>query len=218
MKLKTILALAIMAFANFALATESCTYSIKDRYGFEYETLTRYSYSRESACSDADFACRQAIAEGQRYGRYYDAHCEEKYDAPRPPMPPGRDLICTTDLVDYYGSIVRSFSGRGRTEYEACAQSDEFCKYELSRHDTRGSRCLTRGINGRPGPGPGPLPPRVKTESCTATRFDPQGITIENYFASHTGPVHSDVRGEACRIALNYCSQELRGRQFCRAQ
>jgi len=212
--MKILITFVLFGIAQFSFASESCTYAIKDPYGFEYETLTRYSYSRPAACSEANMACREAIAYGQRYGRYYDAHCEEKYDSPnRPPLPPSRDLICTTDMVDYYGSIVRSFSGTGRTEYEACAQSDQFCKYELSRRDTYGARCITRGIGNRPGPAP--RPPRVITENCTATRFDPQGIAIENYFASHTGPVNTDVKGEACRMALNYCSQELRGRQFC---
>lgn len=205
--MKTLLALALMMIANFAFAADTCTFAIKDPYGFEYETITRTSYSRPAACADAEFACREAIAYGQRYGRYYDAHCEEKWE---PTYPPTRDVMCTTDLVDYYGSIVRSFTGTGRSEWEACAQSDEFCRYELSRGDSRGRRCVTRGRGN-----PGPLPPRTKTESCTATRFDPQGIAIENYHASHTGPIHSDVRGEACRIALNYCSRELRGRQFC---
>lgn len=209
--MKTIIALALMAFAQLASATESCTYAIKDPYGYEYETLTRYSYSRSAACSDADFACRQAIAEGQRYGRYYDAHCEEKWDN----RPPQRDVMCTTDMVDFYGYVVRSFTGTGRTEWDACAQSDNFCKYELSRNDSRGYRCVTRGTNPGPGPGPGPRPPRVITENCTATRFDPFGMTIQNYFASHTGPVNTDVKGEACRQAMYSCQSEIRGRQYC---
>jgi hypothetical protein len=210
--MKTLIALALMAIASMASAQESCTYAIKDNYGYEYETLTRYSYSRQAACSDADFACRQAIAEGQRYGRYYNAHCEEKWDRPTPPP---REVMCTTDLVDWNNYVVRSFTGTGRTDYEACAQSENFCRYELQRHDTRGYRCITRGNNPGPGPGPGPRPPRTTTESCTATRFDPQGITIQNYFASHTGPVNSDVKGEACRKALYSCQSEIRGRQYC---
>lgn len=210
--MKKLIALSLLLLSTLAWSSESCTFAIKDNYGREYETLTRYSYSRQAACADADFACRQTIAEGQRYGRYYDAHCEEKYDTPtRPPYPPTRDLMCITDLVDYYGTIVRSFSGMGRTEFDACEQSDNFCKYELARGDSFGYRCVTRGING----GPGPRPPRMVTESCTATRFDPQGIRIENYFASHTGPYNTDVRGEACRMAMNYCYQEIRGRQYC---
>ena len=211
--MKTLIALALLAFASVSMASESCTYAIKDRWGTEFETLTRYSYTRSAACADASYACSDALALGQRYGRYYDAFCEEKWE---PSYPNPRLEICTTDLVDYYGSTVRSFRGEGRTSYEACAQSDEFCRYELNRHDTRGWRCVTRGNRPGPGPGPGPIPPRQKTESCTATRFDPQGINIENYYATWTGPVHSDVRGEACRQALNQCSRDLRGRQFCR--
>jgi hypothetical protein len=214
--MKLLIGLFLLTLTTFAQANVACSVSIKDNYGFEYEVLTRYSYSREAACSEAHYACRQSIAEGQTYGRYYDAFCVEQNSAPnpppRPPFPPNTNLMCTTDLVDTFGSTIRSFTGYGRTEWEACGQSDEFCRYELSRGDSFGKRCLTRGI----GNGPGPRPPRQTTEQCTVNRYDPAGYFIQSYFASHTGPVNSDVKGEACRKAINTCSYDIRGRQTCR--
>lgn len=216
--MKALLGLFLFSIASVSFASETCTFVIKDRYGYEYENHTRYSYSKDAACGDASWSCEQALANARAQGRYYDATCEMKYDSgpgnPRPPFPPTATAMCTTDLVDYYGTTIRSFSGSGRTEYEACRQSDEFCSYELNRGDSRGRRCVRRG-NGGGYPQP-PRPPRETTESCTANRYDPAGFFIESYYASHTGPVGSDVRGAACRKALNNCSYEIRGRQTCR--
>ncbi len=128
-----------------------------------------------------------------------------------PPIPPTSvTAMCTTDLVDYYGNTVRSFTGSGWDNYDACRQSEEFCQYELQRHNTYGYRCVTRG-GGRP-----PQPPRETTESCQASRFDPAGYFIESYFATATGPYHMNVKEQACRRAYETCSRELRGRQTCR--
>lgn len=214
--MKVLLGLFLLMMTSLSFAGETCTYVIKDRYGYEFENHTRYSsYSRDAACSDASWACNTALSNARAQGRYYDANCEMKYESgpvnPRPPFPP-TSVSCTTDLVDYYGSTIRSYSASGRTEYEACRQSDEFCSYELNRGDSRGRRCVRRTGGGYPYP----QPPRQTTESCTANRYDPAGFFIESYYASHTGPVGSDVRGEACRKALNSCSYEIRGRQTCR--
>lgn len=217
--MKALLGLFLLSIAGMSFAGETCTYVIKDRYGYEYENHTRYSsYSRDAACSDASWACSTALSNARAQGRYYDANCEMKYDGPnnpRPPYPPTTVVSCTTDLVDWYGSIIRSFSGTGYNQSEACRQSDQFCQYELQRGDSNGRRCVTRGNGGGGYPNP-PRPPRETTESCTANRYDPAGFFIQSYNASHTGPVGTDVRGQACRKAIDYCSREIRGRQTCR--
>ncbi len=213
--MKLILGMLLLTLSSLAQADVPCSASIKDYRGYEYEVLTRYSYSKDAACSEAGYACRASLSEGQSYGRYYDAFCEVENTTPlppnRPPIPPSSQVMCRTDLVDTFGSIFRSFTGYGQNEWEACRQSDDFCNYELSRGDSFGKRCLTRGTGGHD-----PRPPRQTTEQCSAGRFDPAGYYIESYLASHTGPVGSDVKGEACRKALNLCSYEIRGRQTCR--
>ena len=201
------------------MASDSCTFVIKDNYGYEYEQITRLGYSQSDACSNASYDCSLTISRAQQAGRYYDAYCAQKYGPVtpnRPPIPPTAVTNCTTDLVDYYGYNVRSFTGSGRTKYEACAQSNEFCQYELRRNTSNGYRCVTRDNNGGGGSYPPPRPPRQVTESCSARRFDPSGMFIQSYFASFTGPVGSDVLGEACRRALNSCSYDIKGRQTCR--
>lgn len=215
--MKALLGLFLLSLASLSFAGETCTFVIRDRYGYEFETHTRYSsYSKDAACSDANWACSNALSNGRAQGRYYDANCEMKYDGPvnpRPPFPPTAVIMCTTDLVDWYGNTVRSFSGSGNSEWEACRQSEQFCQYELQRGDANGRRCVTRGVGGG---NPYPRPPRETTESCSAHRYDPAGFFIQSYNASHTGPIGSDVRGEACRKALNYCSRDIKGRQTCR--
>lgn len=71
-----------------------------------------------------------------------------------------------------------------------------------------------------PGPGPGPfpqpVPPRVVTESCSVTRYDPAGFVVQTHNATATGPVHTDVRGQACDRAMMDCRRNLKGRQSCR--
>ena len=219
--MKTLLALFLLSLASVSFASESCTFAIKDRYGYEYESHTRISYGREAACSDAQYACLVAISDGQRNGRYFDAYCEYKggpVTPNRPPLPPTSTVICTTDLVDYYGGIVRSFTGYGQSQWDACGQSEQFCRYELSRNTSNGWRCVTRGSGGGGYPYPQPRPPRDITETCKASRFDPAGYYIESYIQSYTGPYGSDVKGEACRRAYNQCSYEIRGRQTCRIE
>lgn len=218
--MKTLLALFLMTIASASFAIDSCSYIIKDRYGYEYETHTRRAYNKQAACSDADYACRVAISEGQRNGQYMDAFCEEKNGtiiSDIPPIPPTSTVMCTTDIVDYYNVSIRSFTGYGQTTRQACAQSEEFCNYELSRNTTRGWRCQTRGANGGGSyPYPQPRPPRDVTESCRVSRFDPAGYYIQTYIQTHTGPAYTDVKGEACRKAFSQCSYEIRGRQTCR--
>lgn len=229
--IKTLFALLALSF-SLAASAEICTAVIQDSRGYEWETFTRSSYSMPAACDQAQYDCNSALSWARSQGRYYDAQCVLKwqndpgpwpnpypnpYPNPNPnpnPYPnpgPGRDLMCQTDLVDIYGRVVRSFTALGPNEPSACAQSDNFCKSELSRNDSYGSRCVTRGIVNRPGP----VPPRMKTESCTANRYDPAGMFIQSYMASATGPWDSDVRGAACRQAYNDCSRDLRGRQTC---
>lgn len=239
--MKNLLVLFLMTFAGAAFANNSCTYVMKDRYGSEIQTFTRDGYGGQSACSDADYACRVGISDAQRNGNYDELYCEQGRsgisiggisiggiggisiggiggDPNRPPIPPSFTIMCRTDLVDYYNTVVRSFSGYGQNKRQACAQSEEFCNYELYRNNSNGRRCITRGSNdggGYPYPQPNPGRHQV-TKECRATRYDPSGYFIQSYNQTHTGSINSDVKGEACRKAFNQCSYELRGRQTCR--
>ena len=209
--MKTLLALILLGISGLASA-EFCTSVIKNRSGYEYEIFTRSSYSQQAACDQANYDCTRALNDAQASGQYYDAFCEIKYNQPIP-MPPQRTIICQTDLVDYYNQTVRSFTAPGANEYDACNTSDNFCKSELARNDSYGSRCVNRGLIGnRNDPRP---PDRTRTEQCSVNRLDPAGMFIQNYIASATGPINSDVKGEACRNAVYQCSMELRGRQTC---
>ncbi len=70
-----------------------------------------------------------------------------------------------------------------------------------------------------PGPGPGPrpptrpepipVPPAPRYETCTVNRLDPSGLFITSY--TQTGYTKS----EACRVATDMCSRDLKGRQTC---
>ncbi len=236
-----------MTFASAAFAKDSCTYVMKDRYGNEYETFTDTARGRDAACSDANYSCLRTLSENQRRGQG-DLYCEEKSSGitiggisiggiggisiggigggggitiggigpNRPPVPPSSSAICTTDLVDYYNSYIRSFTGYGQNYRQACAQSEQFCNDELYRNNSNGRRCVTRGSNGGGGY---PYPnPRDVTENCRATRYDPSGYFIQSYNQTASGPIYSDVKGEACRRAYNQCTYELRGRQTCRIE
>lgn len=211
--MKIIFALFLLTLSTI-VGAEVCTSVIKDqRTGYEYEEFTRSSYSRQAACDQAIYDCRGALAYAQSYGRYYDAICEIKFSRVPTPSPIPRNYICQTDLVDNWGQIVRTFTAPGPSEWEACNTSDNFCKADLARRDSFGVRCVNRGlIDNRNDPRP---PSRTKTEQCTVRRLDPAGMFIQNYIATATGPIHSDVKGEACRIAINDCSRDLRGRQTC---
>ena len=215
--MKTLLAIFILVISGLASA-EVCTSVIKDRSGYEWETFTRSSYSQQAACDQSDFDCRGALSYGQSVGRYYDAYCEIKYETPNPypnpnPSPRPNPLVCQTDLVDYYNRTVRTFTAPGSSEWDACSTSDIFCKTELARNDSYGYRCVNRGLIGnRNDPRP---PSRTKTEQCTANRLDPAGMFIQSYFATASGPIDSDVLGNACRQAVSDCSREIRGRQTC---
>ncbi|MFA6238537.1 MAG: hypothetical protein WC635_14480 [Bacteriovorax sp.] len=209
--MKTLLALFLLTFSAMASA-EVCTSVIKDRSGYEWESFTRSSYSQQAACDQAIYDCRGALSYGQSMGRYYDAFCEIKYDR-QDPYPDPRGVICQADLVDRYMRTIRMFTAPGATEYEACTQSMRFCQDALNRRDTMGTNCVNRGlIDNRNDPRP---PTRTKTEQCTANRLDPAGMFIQRYVATAVGPMNSDVRGQACRQAVNDCSRDLRGRQTC---
>ncbi len=214
--MKTLLTLTctlLLTLSTFASA-EVCTSVIKDRSGYEFETFTRTDYSQAAACDQALFDCRNALSMAQSYGRYYDAICEIKYNQPNPyPRPNPNPLVCQTDMMDYYGKVVRTFSAPGATEYEACGTSDNFCKVELARNNSYGFTCVNRGlINNRQDPRP---PRRDRTEQCMTNRRDPAGMFIQSYLATATGPEGTDVLGEACRLSMNDCSRDIRGRQTC---
>jgi hypothetical protein len=202
--MKAMMVLILLAISSFSMA-DVCTSVIKDRSGYEWESFTRTSYSQEAACNQAIYDCRGALSYGQSVGRYYDAFCEVKYDRPRA-------IICQTDLVDYYGGTVRIFTAPGSSEWDACNTSDNFCKSELARNNSYGYRCVNRGLIGNRND---PQRPRTKTEYCSANRLDPAGMFIQSYNASASGPINSDVLGDACRHAISACSNEIRGRQIC---
>lgn len=215
--MKTALVFCALFFSSLVSA-ETCTSVIRDRSGYEWETFTRTSYSQQAACDQAIYDCHGALSFGQSVGRYYNAFCEISSGPiePQPtpaPYPDHNPIVCRTDLVDIYNQIVRIFSAPGASEFDACNNSDRFCKYELSRNSNYGFRCITRGLIGnRNEPR---MPERTRTEQCSVNRLDPAGMFIQNYIAFATGPINSDVRGEACRSAYNQCSMQLRGRQTC---
>lgn len=213
--MKTLLTLIFLGISGLVSA-EICTTVIKDNSGYEWETFTRSSYSRQAACDQAIYDCNGALSYGQSIGRYYDAYCEIKYDRPNPyPNPNPSQLVCQTDLVNYYGGTVKSFTALGSSVWTACSSSDSYCNAELSRSSSYGYRCVNRGLI-RNGDGNDPWPtPRTKTEQCTANRLDPAGMYIQSYYASASGPINSDVLADACRRAMNNCSREIRGRQTC---
>ncbi len=226
--MKTLVGILFLVLSNI-VAAEVCTTVIKDqRSNYEFETFTRTSYSKQAACDMAIYDCQTALSTAQSYGRYYGAICEIKYTpspspspSPSPypnpypnpyPSPYPTGYNCQTDLVDNFGSTLRSFRAQGATLNEACMASDNICKSELARHDSYGARCINKGlINNRNDP----QPPREHTEQCVANRFDPAGMFIQSYSAWAFGPINSDVKREACSKALNICSADLRGRQSC---
>ena len=211
----------IFTFSIISLATnaEECSAIIKDRFGSTLERFTEFSYSREAACSEAMYQCNRSLSDARSNGRYYDANCEvdgynpNPYPYPGPgPVPTPTNTMCTTDLVDQFNRIVRSFAGYGRDMWQACNEADRFCREELYRTNIYGARCVTRNGGNYPNP---PMPPRMKTESCEVHRFDPAGFFIESYFNSATGPFNTDVKRMACDQSMNQCQRELKGRQYC---
>jgi hypothetical protein len=211
--MKLIAALFLLCLSNIALANVTCNVSMISQYNNQtYEVHTGYANTYDTACREAFDNCHESISRGQTYGRYYDAICVTGGNQPTPPRPPypQEDLTCRTDLLYYNGSFVRSFTGTGRTAREACQESDRLCSYMTQTNN--GMYCLNRGIqNGGNNPPPG----RVVTEYCQAERFDPAGHFIQAYTGSYTGPIGTDVRGEACRRAYQTCSMYIRGAQYC---
>lgn len=198
--MKTLLITFIFLGISGLASAETCTALIKDRQGQVWEAFTRSSYSRQAACDVAKYDCNGALAYGQSVGRYYGAFCE--IQSPRPTQ-----FICQTDLVDYYGRILRSFTAPGSSVWDACRTSDNICEAQRARSNgSEGTRCVNRGTN--------PRPP-IKTEQCSVNRFDPAGMFIQRYIGRATGPINSDVLGEACRQAISLCSRDLKGRQTC---
>jgi hypothetical protein len=216
--MKSLLALVIFSIAGSVYA-ETCTFVLGNYRRDEIQRFTRYDYSRERACADASYDCQREL--NDRISRRGDRglECRELFDGYPVPNPgpnpwPAPSSVCQTDLVDQWGRVMRSFSAEGRSESDACEQSDRSCKIELARSNIYGARCETRGSGGgRPNP-----PTRMKTETCNANRFDPAGMYIESYSATQTGSWDSDVRRMACDQALRICSSEIRGRQYCQVQ
>jgi hypothetical protein len=202
--MKKIFALLLFSLSTLASA-EICTAVIKDmQNGYEYESFTRQGYSMPAACDQASYECNDALSRAQSYGRYYGAQCIVKFN----PNPYPRQVVCQTDMVNQWNETQRIFTAPGQSPSDACYQSDSLCKMALARSGGFGYRCVNQGIiNDRPN--------RTKTENCTVNRLDPAGMFIQSYFATATGPIFSDVKGQACNRAMNDCSYQLRGRQFC---
>jgi hypothetical protein len=212
--MKSLLTIILLTLSGYASA-EFCSTAIVDQYSqYQYQQFTRSSYSHDDACYLAMTDCRRALSDGQSQGRYRTAACQFINSNPVPTPPPQQSVLCETDLLDYYGNVVRQFTAPGTNSYDACRQSDEFCKMELARRTSYGMSCVNRGlINGR---NPSPRPrPDIIVETCQASRLDPAGMFVEGYTGRAEGPRGTDVKGEACRDAYAQCSRELVGRQTC---
>jgi len=205
--MKTLLIFLLLAISGLVSA-EVCTSVIKDRRGYEWESFTRSSYSQQSACDYAIYDCNGALSYGQSMGRYYDSYCEIKNT-----NPPRYPVVCQTDLTDPIGGILSSYKAQGMNEWVACSSSDNLCKSALSKMGKFGFRCINKGlINDRNDP----LPPNgTITEQCLVYRQDAYGAIFQSYFGTAMGPYNTDVHGEACRRALNFCMPDLRDRQYC---
>lgn len=212
--------LSICSLSSFA--DYSCTATIRDN-GNERETFTRFSYTQSAACDTARFDCNNYLSNMQARGIYRNAFCvadrsdfPDTPDFPYPsdPRPPAR-LTCQTDLVDYWGQTIRTFTGNGRSEWEACDESDRFCRDALNRGTSNGRNCVRRN---NPGPNPNPRPPHDPwiTAECRVQRLDPAGWLVQEYSAVSSGPRSSNPRYTACQEAERRCSFDLRGRQSCR--
>ena len=208
--MKFLLALFFLTFQTIASA-EFCTAVIKDlTSGYEYENYTRNSYSHDDACYIAMSDCRFSLGNAQAQGRYYNANCfvVDNY----PPTPPNQSLTCATDLVDQVNRIVRRFTATSNNGYEACLQSDQFCKMAIARGPNYGLRCINEGIiNG----GNYPNPP-MQTAECTVSRVDPNGKILEKYLGRAQGPRGTDVYHAACNVAIENCAKEALPAQTCK--
>jgi len=212
--MKKIISLALV-FLSFQSLAEVCSVQLADRFGNVAQVFTESGYTRFAACDEANYQCNRALSDGRVNGRYYDHFCQEIAGTNYPPIPtpptPPRMETCTTDLLDQFGRIVRTFTGNGRSQYDACMESDRFCYDQLNRRTSMGVQCVRR--NGYPTPVPPPN--RNRTETCQFNRYDPAGFLIQTYVRHATGPIHIDVKGEACRHAQYDCQRDLKGRQYC---
>ena len=82
-------ALLLISATSFA---ETCTVVMRDYYGTQVNTFTRYSYSYDAACNEAQYDCKQDMAERQVNGGWYGLTCLEisspNYPTPYPPSYP----------------------------------------------------------------------------------------------------------------------------------
>lgn len=219
--IKNILVIMLLAISTKIAMAETCSAVIKDRYNSTIDRYTESSYSKEAACDQAMYQCNRALSDARSQGRMYDANCEIESifnPAPNPypnpyPTPWPSTFRCTSDLVDQWNRVIRSFESEANSEWEACRNSESICNQERNRYPGYGVQCITR--RGGEGPRPIPTPGRIKTESCEVGRFDPAGRYIQSYFAQASGPLYEDVKSRACNEARFSCERELRGRQYC---
>ncbi len=218
--MKSLFLTIVLFSSTWAMADYSCTSIIRDN-GQDRESFTRYSYSEAAACDTANFDCNNFLSHKQSMGQYRFAYCvairTNNPDYPYPDYPYPTDPIpserqsCQTDLIDYWGQVIRSFTGNGRTLFEACDESDRFCQSALNRGTSNGRTCVRRNT-------PNPRPPRDPwiTAECKVQRLDPAGWLVQEYTSVKSGPRSQNPRMEACREAERACSYDLRGRQSCR--
>jgi len=80
------------AVLSFSAAAETCTYVMKDYYGNTVQRFTRFAYSYYAACDEAQYDCKEDLAERQVRGGWYGLICREEitntYPAPYPPSYP----------------------------------------------------------------------------------------------------------------------------------
>lgn len=112
---------------------ESCTFQLKDRFGYNLRSFTATSYYRSQACSDASRQCdseRNYRASRGEYG----LSCMEDYFGGGNPPPSQTTASCSAELVDRYGYrlsiITESAYGRSYSEAhgQACAEALKSCR------------------------------------------------------------------------------------------
>lgn len=131
---------------------------------------------------------------------------------PNPSQP--SQYSCTTDLIDGYSRIIRSYSEVGYTLGEACQRTEKICRVELQRGNTNARACVTRNSNTTP---TRPVPPRQVSESCAVNRVDRfTGVYVsETYRATATAFDQRTAKEYACQEALRQCDREVKVHQMC---
>lgn len=116
---------------------ETCTYSLKDRYGYDLRSFSATSYYRSQACQDASQQCSTERNYRSSRGEY-GLSCSEDYFGGGNQPPRQTSASCSAELVDRYGyriaTITETAYGRSYSEAQtqACAQSLQSCRSRAS--------------------------------------------------------------------------------------